>query len=255
MPTINIYRCDCNEFMKSKPDKGYKLAIVDPPYGIGEHGQRMNRTERWKNPGPIKHKRVKWDDEAPSREYFDELKRISSDQIIWGANHFLDNIPFNISSPCWLVWDKKTAGDFADCELAWTSFSTSVRIFEWLWSGFRKQKPEDRIHPTQKPIALYKWILKNYATCKECGGDEEVESLQSIDCNRQICKSCRGKKPKIFDSHGGSMSIGIACIEMGFDLDICELDSDYFEAAIKRINSHVRQLNAFSNPPTINIYR
>jgi site-specific DNA-methyltransferase (adenine-specific) len=207
------------KFMADVPDKYYDLAIVDPPYGINEHGQRMNRTERWKNPKPIKYKRVQWDKQAPPPEYFDLLNRKAKNMIIWGANHFLDNIPFDISSPCWIVWDKKTAGDFADCELAWTSFNTAVRKFEYLWSGFRKQQPEDRIHPTQKPVALYEWLLSKYAKPND----------------------------KIIDTHGGSGSIAIAVDKANtldntnYLLDIIELDKDYFDASLNRFNKYKSQ--------------
>jgi site-specific DNA-methyltransferase (adenine-specific) len=204
------------EAMKEFPDKYFELAIVDPPYGIGEHGQRMNNSELWKNPKPIKYKKIDWDNQPPSKDYFKELCRVSKNQIIWGANHFIENIP-NSNSSCWIVWDKKTSGDFADCELAWSSFLTSVRLFEWLWSGFRKQKPEDRIHPTQKPVALYKWLLTNYAK----QGD------------------------KILDTHLGSGSSRIAAYDMGFDFWGYELDTEYFEAQEKRFNNFKMQGKLF----------
>lgn len=201
--------------MKEFPDKYFDLAVVDPPYGIGEHGQRMNRTERWKNPAPIKYKKVQWDNESPDEKYFYEVKRISNNQIMWGANHYLDNLPFEISSPCWIIWDKKTSGDFADCELAWTSFSTAVRKFDWLWSGFRKEQPEPRIHPTQKPVALYSWIYKNYLPS---GG-------------------------KVIDTHLGSGSNRIAADKAGnIDFTGYELDKDYFEAQEKRWSNYKKQL-------------
>ncbi len=203
------------DYLRTLPDKAFDLAIVDPPYGIQEHGQRMNRTERWKNPGPIKYKRVTWDSKSPDKHYFDELIRVSKNQIIWGANHFISKIPYD--SSCWIVWDKKTSGDFADCELAWTSFDTAVRKFDWLWSGFRKEKPEPRIHPTQKPEALYKWLLKNYAK----------------DGNT------------IIDTHLGSGSSAIAAHDGHFKFVGIELDDDYFEAARKRIEYHQRQTSLF----------
>jgi site-specific DNA-methyltransferase (adenine-specific) len=139
--------------------------------------------------------------------------RISKNQIIWGGNYF----PV-LPSPCWIVWDKDNSGNFADCELAWTSFNTAVRKFKWRWNGMLQEKmgdnKETRIHPTQKPVALYKWLLKNYA--KE--GD------------------------KIFDSHLGSGSIAIACHDMKFSLVGCEIDKDYFDAAMKRFENHKKQL-------------
>jgi len=131
--------------------------------------------------------------------------KTSKDQIIWGANHFISKIP--VDSSCWIFWDKDQYGDFADGELAWTSFKSAVRKFKFTWNGFRKQEQEDRFHPTQKPIALYKWLLSKYAK----HGDT------------------------ILDTHGGSMSSVIAAYDMGFDITCIELDKDYFDAAVKRI--------------------
>jgi site-specific DNA-methyltransferase (adenine-specific) len=212
MSKINFHHIDCMEFMKDKPDKFYKLAIVDVPYGIGEANEKrmLSRHHSQK-----KYKGKAWDKEPPSKEYFNELMRVSKNQIIWGANHFISRIP--IDSSCWIFWDKDRFGDFADGELAWTSFNTAVRIFKWTWDGFRKQSPEDRIHPTQKPVALYRWLLQNYAK----PGDN------------------------ILDTHGGSMSIAIACDMEGYDLDICELDKEYFDAGVKRFKEYKRQLVLF----------
>jgi site-specific DNA-methyltransferase (adenine-specific) len=214
---ITVTNEDNMQLMARYPDNYFDLAIIDPPYGIGEHGQRMNRAERWKNPKPIKYKKVQWDNEPQSKEFFKELFRVSKNQIIWGANHFIENLPYQ-NSPCLIVWDKKTAGDFADCELGWTSFKTSVRLFEWLWSGFRKQEPETRIHPTQKPVALYKWLLDKYAK----------------------------QGNKILDTHLGSGSIAIACHDYGFQLTACELDAEYYEAAKKRFLNHSAQIKLFT---------
>ncbi len=209
---INLYNSDCMEALKGMADNQYDLAIVDPPYGIGENGNNVSRHHSQK-----KYKKSNWDNEPPTPEYFDLLKMKSKNQIIFGANHFLDNMPFNLSSPCWIFWDKDRYGDFADGELAWTSFKTAVRYYKFTWDGFRKQIFEHRIHHTQKPVSLYKWLLKNYA--KE--GD------------------------KILDTHGGSMSIALACHDMKFDLDLYEIDKDYFEAGSKRYNNHIRQLQLF----------
>ena len=219
-PTIihknTLYNCDCMDLLKETPDKYYELAIVDPPYGIGEDGRktqsRVFPTEKWKNPVAKPYKLGNWDNETPSQKYFEELKRVSKNQIIWGGNHFISKIPFD--SSCWIVWDKLNGDtDFADCELAYTSFKTAVRKFSFLWAGFKKGEPENRIHPTQKPVALYKWLLKNYA--KE--GD------------------------KILDTHLGSMSIAIACHYMGFELTGCELDKEYFDAGVERVTNQTRQ--------------
>jgi site-specific DNA-methyltransferase (adenine-specific) len=214
-----VHLCDCMEFMKGVPDKYYELAIVDPPYGINM-GELMHK-ESGKQTGVAKAKRKEylnkdWDSKPPDREYFCELIRVSKNQIVWGANHFISNIPFD--SACWLVWDKHTNGLFADCELAYTSFKTAVRKFDFMWNGMLQKdmkNKEQRIHPTQKPVALYKWILKNYAKPND----------------------------KIFDSHVGSGSIRIACHDMGFDFEGCEIDKDYWEAQEERFNTHISQLD------------
>ena len=159
------------------------------------------------------------DAQSPDKEYFDELIRVSNNQIIWGANHFISNIPYN--SSCWIVWNKDNGNnDFADCELAWTSFKTAVRMFTWRWSGMLQQdmkNKERRIHPTQKPVALYEWLLMNYA--KE--GD------------------------KILDTHLGSGSSRIAAHKLGFEFVGCELDKDYFEAQEKRFKTETMQQSLF----------
>lgn len=210
---VNFFNVDCIEFMKSKPDKCYDLCIVDPPYGID-----INNQSQGKGGGvarKIDYTKKDWDKTAPEIIYFNELRRVSKNQIIWGANHFISRLP--IDSSCWIVWDKDNGEtDFADCELAWTSFKTAVRRFKWTWAGMRQQNmknKEERIHPTQKPIALYRWILQNYANPND----------------------------KILDTHGGSMSIAIACDMEGFDLDICEIDKDYFEAGVERFENYKRQ--------------
>ena len=164
---------------------------------------------------------------APEQSYFDELFRISKNQIIWGANHFISRMPFD--SSCWIVWDKDNgATDFADCELAWTSFDTAVRKFKFKWQGMLQQdmkNKESRIHPTQKPIALYKWLLTNYAK----QGD------------------------KILDTHLGSGSSRIAAYDLGFDFTGFELDKEYFEAQEKRFQNHIAQGQLFTPQQTNNI--
>lgn len=211
---INLHNTDCMEFMRNIPDKYYDLAIVDPPYGIGAAKMGLG-----KGGGVAKNNnytKKDWDNSAPTLEYFTQLKRISINQIIWGANHFL-----GWAGSGWIVWDKVNGEtDFADCELAYTSFNSAVRKFTFKWSGMLQQdmkNKETRIHPTQKPVALYKWLLDKYAK----QGD------------------------KILDTHGGSMSIAIACHDYGFDLDLCELDKDYFEAGKKRLENHMLQTKLF----------
>ena len=210
-----VYNIDCMELLKDTPDKFYQLAIVDPPYGIGEDGSKnKNRTGGLAKPKDYKPFAGN-DLSAPDVEYFTELIRVSKNQIIWGANHFISKIPFD--SSCWIVWDKingKT--DFADCELAWTSFDTAVRKFTFRWSGMLQgdtSNKEVRIHPTQKPVALYKWILSKYAN--------------------------RGEH--ILDTHVGSGSSRIAAYDAGLDFTGCELDYDYWLAQEERFNNHKKQ--------------
>jgi len=196
---------ECNmELMSRYEDNYFDLAIVDPPYGIG-----MDGNNNWSG---SKHEVKDWDNDAPSKEYFNELMRISKNQIVWGANHFISRMP--IDSKCWIIWDKKNDGfSFADAEMAWTSFDTAVRFFRY----HRGQQTDKRIHPTQKPIKLYEWLLDNYAK----------------------------ENDKILDTHGGSMSIAIACHNRKFELVACELDLDYYNASIKRIKQHIAQLTLF----------
>jgi site-specific DNA-methyltransferase (adenine-specific) len=210
-----VFNMDCVEAMKGYPDNYFDLAIVDPPYGIGEDGSK-NHT-RGELAVAKNYKSFSGQDkEPPSHEYFEELIRISKNQIIWGANHFISRIPFD--SSCWVVWDKDNGEtDFADCELAWTSFKTAVRKFKWKWSGMLQQdmkNKESRIHPTQKPVALYRWLLQNYA--KE--GD------------------------KILDTHLGSGSSRIAADMEGYNFTGYELDKDYFDASVKRFNDYKQQI-------------
>lgn len=201
MPISEVYNCDCIEYMRTLPDKKFDLAIADPPYGISRDGQKQTIG---KNP---KHNRKffeakGWDKTSPEQAFFDELRRISKNQIIWGANHFISKIA--IDSPCWLVWDKGQKGlTMADCELAWTSIDKPARIFLQNRVALLK---DGTIHPTQKPIALYHWILDNYG-----GG----------------CKT-------IFDPMMGSQSSRIAAFKAGFDFYGCELDKEYFEKGNER---------------------
>lgn len=214
-----LYNMDCLEGMKQIPDKFFELAVVDVPYGIGEDGSK-NHT-RGKLAKAQNYKGFAGNDKnAPAADYFTELQRVSKNQIIWGANHFMSRLP-NLDSPCWIVWDKDNGdSDFADCELAWTSFTTAVRRFKFRWAGMLQENmanKEIRIHPTQKPVALYRWLLDKYAKA----GD------------------------KILDTHVGSGSSIIACNDMGFEYMGFELDTDYYNAALKRINTEKSQLKLF----------
>lgn len=215
---MDIRNCDNMELMKEFPDKYFDLAIVDPPYGIGEDGASNHSRSRLANAKVYSEKG--WDRAVPSKEYFTELNRVSKKIIVWGANHFIENIP-NANSSSWIVWDKQNGeNDFADCEIAYTNYGTAVRKFQFRWQGMLQgnmKNKEIRIHPTQKPVVLYKWILHNYATA----GD------------------------KVLDTHLGSGSIAIACHDMGFDLTACELDTDYYNAAMKRLKQHQAQTVLF----------
>jgi len=210
---IKLYNADCMEVMKTFKDKQFDLAIIDPPYGIGANKMTLGNGRR-----KIFRGSDDWDAESPTPEYFNELFRVSKNQIIWGANHFISKMP--IDSKCWIFWDKGTGNnDFADGELAWTSFGGTVRKFfkSWVGANAKEKTDIDRIHPTQKSVQLYKWLLQNYA--KE--GDT------------------------ILDTHFGSLSIGIACHDMKFDLTAIELDKDYYEQAKQRLINHQRQLTIF----------
>ena len=204
--TSKVFNIDCLEYMKTLPDKYFDLCIADPPYGIGEDGVKNH--SRGKLAKAKQYTPKEWDKATPNIEFFDEMLRVSKNAIIWGANHFISKIPYD--SSCWIVWDKDNGKtDFADCELAWTNFKTSVRKFKYKWQGMLQENmknKEIRIHPTQKPVALYSWILDNYA--KE--GD------------------------KIFDPFLGSGSSRIAAYMKGFDFYACELDKEYYDLQEKR---------------------
>ena len=214
---------DCMDGMKQVPDKFFDLAIVDPPYGIGEDGSK-NAT-RDKLATATAYKPFYGNDKsAPDQTYFEQVFRISKNQIIFGANHFISKIPFD--SSCWIVWDKQNGEtDFADCELAWTSFKRAVRIFRFTWSGMRQgdmKNREKRIHPTQKPVKLYQWLLKHFAKA----GD------------------------KILDTHVGSGSSLIAFHRGGFDFIGFEIDEDYYAGAMERLNIEKLQGDLFMNSKT-----
>lgn len=212
-----VYLMDCIEGMKQFPDKIFDLAVVDPPYGIN-----INNQSQGKGGGvarKIDYTKKDWDKSAPEIIYFNELRRLSKNQIVWGANHFISRLPFD--SSCWVVWDKDNGEtDFADCELAWTSFKTAVRRFKWTWAGMRQQNmknKEERIHPTQKPVALYDWIFKNYAS----EGD------------------------LILDTHLGSQSSRIAANKAGLDFVGFEVDRKYYDNGNKRFKNFVSQTVLF----------
>jgi len=216
MSNIIITNEDNMTLMARYPNKYFELAIIDPPYGIGFG--KFNRTNKASNGDRYKANKYKngdWDSGIPGDEFFDELMRVSKNQIIWGGNYF----PYLWKNGCkgFIFWFKgNPVPNFADGELAWTSFDTVARQFTYRYYGNLegKSSAEEKIHPTQKPVALYKWLLKNYAK----DGD------------------------RILDTHLGSGSIAIACHDMGFDLAACEIDKDYYNAAVKRLKRHQAQL-------------
>jgi site-specific DNA-methyltransferase (adenine-specific) len=220
---IELLNCDCMEYMKDVPDKYFDLAIVDPPYGIGEDknktvygkagkaGTFINRDARFKD--------KEWDATIPSPQYFIELKRVSKHQIIWGGNYFTEYLS---PTKAWVFWYKKETNpnnkNFSDGELAWTSFKDITRMVSIDWIGFGYiNSSEKKIHTSQKPVQLYKWLLKNYA------------------------------KPdfKIIDTHLGSGSSAIAAYDFGCDFVGCEIDKDYYDAAVKRFEIHKMQQKLF----------
>ena len=210
---IKLFNQDCMEAIKEMPDKAYDLAIVDPPYGIGGDAMHQNRLR--KGAGKLKNRVIQqmdssFDNNPPNQIYFTELFRVSKNQIIWGMNYFV--LPKTRGVLC---WDKVQPWDnFSQIELAWTSFDRPAKLFRY------DNRTGDKIHPTQKPVALYQWLLKNYAKPDD----------------------------KILDTHGGSMSIAIACHDLGFDLTLYEIDKDYFQAGKERLERHMAQSNLFMQP-------
>lgn len=206
MDRIQLLHGDCMELIANTPDKFYDLAIVDPPYGIGVNKMNMGGRRT------IRPDERNWDDFAPSSKYFIELKRISKNQIIWGANHFISKMPYD--AKCWIVWDKgetMLGRDFAEVELAYCSIDTPAKIF--------KNTPNqlDRIHPTQKPVKLYNYLLDRFAT----------------------------PNMHILDTHLGSGSSAIAAHYYGCKFTGIEIDADYYNAAVKRFNLVTSQQQMF----------
>jgi len=199
---INIHNVDCMDFMRNIPDKYYYLADCDPEFGIGIGNSPRLVTDK----GLVA---KKWDNKPISMEYFDELFRVSKNQIIWGGNYYA--LPAN--KHC-IIWDKMQPEgmSFGMFDYAWTSFDGANKMFR-----YSVQNEKNKIHPTQKPVALYRWILQRYAT----------------------------KGMKVLDTHGGSMSHAIACDMEGYDLDICEIDKEYFDSGVSRYNNYKSQLKLF----------
>ena len=210
---IELYNEDNMTLMARYPDNYFDLAIVDPPYGIGagsnnfKNGTSNNKT--------IDFRETDWDNEIPNKEYFDELFRVSKNQIIWGGNYMTEYLP---PKSCWLFWDKGTGDNsYADGELAWTSFDGAMRKITKSWVGANAKNGTKRIHPTEKPIYLYGWIINKY--CKEGF--------------------------KVLDTHLGSGSIALACDMYKVDLVACEIDEKYFNNAKKRLEVEQSQQSLF----------
>ena len=227
-----VHLCNCMKFMAGLPDDAYDLAIVDPPYGIGWDGENLTMSKGIRKDGSVRHdnswraknynqkyEKKEWDSAAPSPEYFKQLFRISRKRIIWGGNYFKELSP----TGGWIIWDKRKPPKFSlsEGEMAWTDVKNSLKIFKFLWHGYGQEymgdRKEEKFHPTQKPVALYKWLLQNYA------------------------------KPgqTIFDSHVGSGSIRIACHDLGFKFEGCEIDPDYHAAQEERYQRHAAQGQLF----------
>lgn len=207
MEKIKLFNEDCMDVMSRYEDNYFDLAIVDPPYGININNNMGRRSGDKKS----NYAKINWDSDIPSREYFLELFRVSKNQIIWGGNYMTEYLP---PSSCWILWDKLFSDDitFAQFELAWTSFKTSCKKFD------KHPSQQNRIHPTQKPIKLYDWILNKYAT----------------------------PEYKILDTHLGSGSHAIAAHYFGISEFVgCEIDKDYFNAATKRIEQQTKQITLF----------
>jgi site-specific DNA-methyltransferase (adenine-specific) len=219
----SIFMMDCVSAMKNYPDNYFDLAVVDPPYGIGFDGHNQIIGKKGNDKGFSSKKLYdikEWDKDRPTIEYFAELKRVSTNQIIWGGNYFADLLQ---PTKAWVYWDKKPNGEnltFSDGELAWTSFNKPLKSFSYGWIGFGMlNSGERKIHPTQKPVALYDWIFKNYA---ETG-------------------------MKVLDTHLGSGSSRIAAHKAGMDFTGFEIDEDYFRASNKRFKDYHSQLTLFSH--------
>ena len=210
-PDIQLLKIDCMLYMAGLPDKAFELAIVDPPYGLNFAMEKERKATATRS-AQFKFARKEWDGATPTREYFDELKRVSANQIIWGGNYFLAHLN---ATNCIIIWDKLNPAGmrFSDGEMAWCSFNTSLRIYR----SNRTYKEETQIHPTQKPVKLYEWLLTNYA------------------------------KPgqRILDTHLGSGSSAIAAHKLGFNFVGMEIDKDYFDAAVERFKIHTRQRKLF----------
>lgn len=207
--TVTLYQGDCLPRMAMIPNGYVDVEVTDVPYGIGENS-RKNATRK-QLAEPRDYGEYAWDNQRLDRKYFSEMLRVSRNQVIFGGIYYTD---FLYPSSSWVVWDKLNSGDFADCELAWTSHKRAVRKFSWMWNGFIKQQPEERFHPTQKPLALMKWILENYT------------ELGNV----------------VLDSFMGSGTTGVAAVLTGRHFIGCEINPDYYSIAEKRIHDAQLQM-------------
>jgi len=222
--SIELIQGDCMDYLRDLPDNAFELAIVDPPYGIGFDGHDQITSNKGKGRTFKKIKlyaKKDWDFSIPSNFYFEQLRRSSVNQIIWGGNYFTNYLT---QTKSWIFWDKVPNTNnltFSDGELAWTSTKTPTRMVSIPWIGFGMLNGGERKqHPTQKPVKLYEWLLTNYAK----PGD------------------------RILDTHLGSGSSAIACHNLGFNFVGMELDKDYYEAACKRLENHQKQPRMFDMP-------
>lgn len=224
MLDYGFYNMDCMEGMKQFPDNYFDLAIVDPVYGdVTQGGYMQNLDSTTKLAKPIQYHLGIWNQKKTGKEYFDELLRVSKNQIIWGGNYFTSCLT---DSQCWIVWDKNRTGGFADFEIAWTSFDRASRMFRFTWNGMLQEDmkhKEKRIHPTQKPVALYEWLLDKFA---------EPDDV-------------------ILDTHVGSASSLIAFNKTGHNFVGFELDDVYYQQAKERYERETAQITLFNCGVTI----
>ena len=230
--TVTLHHADCHELLKTFGDNEFDLAICDPPYGIIngslKSGKLGSGAKHSSGKGsiiyPTQYTRKSWDSKPFSREFFEQIFRVSKNWILWGAQHYADNIPSPHKASCYIVWDKDINSNFADFECAWTNFKSANRLFGYAWNGFRQgnlhgnsPQKELRVHPTQKPVALYEWILANYA------------------------------KPgfRILDPTAGSGTCGIACIRAGLECTLIEQDEEYCGFIRNRLSAETGTLKLF----------
>jgi site-specific DNA-methyltransferase (adenine-specific) len=226
--TTTLIHGDCHELLKTFKDKEFDLAIVDPPYGIGEDGKSNDSRGKFfekRYIGSTKFTHNSWDSAPFPRSFFAELFRVSKHWVLWGAQHYADNIPYPHKASCYIQWDKDVSADFADFECAWTNFNTANRKFKYAWNGFSQgisgrshpHLKEKRVHPTQKPIALYEWLLAKYA------------------------------KPgmRILDPTAGAGACGIACIRAGLECTLIEQDDEYCGFIRNRLSGEILKPTLF----------